>query len=249
MKSFLPFVTIALVFSSCTAAYNSGQTPDDVYFSPQRLQDEYVRMETKKDRYRYDRSDETEDDRYLRMKVRNRRMWSDLDYYYNDPIAYNYYYHRDYNYYNNYYSSPWNLYNSWNYYHNPYSMYNPYGYGRNYGKQVYVGGSPSRQQQINTPRRYNLNVYDRNNNAGSPRLNNTTDKNRVYRSSNSNPSYNTPSRDAGSSLRNVFGNSTNSSSSNNNSTPVRVESSSNSSSNSNSSGSSRSGSTAPVRKF
>lgn len=239
MKSFLPLVTIALVLSSCTAAYNSGQTPDDVYFSPQRPQNEYVRMETKKEQYGYE---ETEDDRYLRMKVRNRRMWSDLDYYYNDPIAYNYYYNRNYN---NYFNSPWNFYSSWNYYHNPYSNYNPYGYGQFYGKPVLVV-TPNRAPIVNRPRQYNMNVYDRNAGSAGPRA--TNKNNRVYNNSNGRqqPSYSTPNRDAGSNLRNVFGNSNNSSSSNNSrSTPPRTESS-NSSSNSSSNKSSGS---APVRKF
>jgi hypothetical protein len=45
MKSFLPLLSLTLVFVSCTTAYNTGQTPDDVYFSPERPQAEYVRAE------------------------------------------------------------------------------------------------------------------------------------------------------------------------------------------------------------
>ena len=56
--------------SSCTTAYKTGQTPDDVYYSPARPQDEYVRTEKQDDR-RY-LSDEYYYDRYLRMKVSNR---------------------------------------------------------------------------------------------------------------------------------------------------------------------------------
>ena len=52
MKSSLPLLAIALVFGSCTTAYKSGQTPDDVYYSPTRPQDEYVRTERRDDRRR-----------------------------------------------------------------------------------------------------------------------------------------------------------------------------------------------------
>ena len=39
----LAFLVAAL--SSCTSMYKTGQTPDDVYFSPTRPQDEYAQVE------------------------------------------------------------------------------------------------------------------------------------------------------------------------------------------------------------
>ena len=60
--------------SSCSTAYKA-QTPDDVYYSPpktQPAQDDYVRVETEKERntYQYNEDRYTSDDRYLRWKVR-----------------------------------------------------------------------------------------------------------------------------------------------------------------------------------
>ena len=78
-RQILLLAITAAALSSCTTAYKTGQTPDDVYFSPTRPQDEYVRVEEKEDdqKYRYD--EEYYDDRYLRMKVQNRTQWSYLD--------------------------------------------------------------------------------------------------------------------------------------------------------------------------
>ena len=75
MKSFLPLLSLTLVFASCSSAYKTGQTPDDVYFSPERPQEEYVRVDKDEDRYYRGDEDRTssdyynyEEDRYLRMK-------------------------------------------------------------------------------------------------------------------------------------------------------------------------------------
>src|SRR5678810_1038089 len=98
----LAITTAAL--SSCTTAYKTGQTPDDVYFSPTRPQDEYVRVEEKQDdRHQYD--DKYYDDRYLRMKVHNYSQWSTLD----DWYAYDRYGYRA----NYYYGTYYNPYTSW----------------------------------------------------------------------------------------------------------------------------------------
>src|SRR5690349_1268056 len=107
MKSILPLLLFVLVLSSCSSAYKTGQTPDDVYFSPARPQDEYVRTEKSEERKRYD-GEVYRDDRYLRMKIHNRR-YADL---YDDYYSYNpYYYH----YYNSslYYNSPWSSHSYW----------------------------------------------------------------------------------------------------------------------------------------
>jgi uncharacterized membrane protein YgcG len=120
-RQILLLAITAAALSSCTTAYKTGQTPDDVYFSPVRPQDEYVRVKEEEDhKYRYD--DEYYDDRYLRMKVQNRTQWNYLDDWYGyDRYSYGY---------NRYYGTYYNPYTSWNYYHNPYCKnqviaYNP----------------------------------------------------------------------------------------------------------------------------
>src|SRR6478672_10469334 len=114
MKSTLPLLSIALIFASCTTAYKSGHTPDDVYYSPARPRAEYVQQEKKQPEREYLYDDEAyRDDRYLRMKIRDRR-YADL---YDDYYSYNpYYYH----YFNGIlsYNSPWTSYSYWNYYYN-----------------------------------------------------------------------------------------------------------------------------------
>ena len=77
MKSYLLFVSLVIAFASCTSVYKTGQTPDDVYFSPTRPQDEYVQVNKNDDR-KYYSDDEYRDDRYLRMKIADRR-WTLLD--------------------------------------------------------------------------------------------------------------------------------------------------------------------------
>ena len=74
-RQILLLAITAAALSSCTTAYKTGQTPDDVYYSPARPQDEYVRVEEKEE-YRYD--DEYYDDRYLRMKVQTAHRWNTL---------------------------------------------------------------------------------------------------------------------------------------------------------------------------
>lgn len=223
----LAFATAA-AFSSCTTAYKTGQTPDDVYFSPLRAEDEYVSREDRNDRKYRGTEEEYYDDRYLRMKVRNRYRWSDLDEWY--------YYGNRYNsvYYNNW-NNPWTPYSYWN------ACYNPYYYGT-----VYV--TPKTVNTYSGPRRFNLNSYNSNaltnSNYSNPKFGNSN-----YNPQGSNTIYNntrTRNNDGntGSFLRNIFNNGNSSSSTSNNST-----NSSSSSSSGSSSGSSGSGSSAPVRKF
>ena len=87
-KRILLLAAVAIGFSSCSTMYKSGQTPDDVYYSPapqQRVaysnnddeyydnsggQDEYVNVQTDQDRSAY-----SSEDNYLRMKVRNPSLW------------------------------------------------------------------------------------------------------------------------------------------------------------------------------
>jgi uncharacterized membrane protein YgcG len=219
MKSYIPFLSLVFVFASCTSAYKTGQTPDDVYFSPARQQDEYVRVEKQDDR-QYQNEDEYRDDRYLRMKVRDRR-WSTLDdgyfygYYPSSPVLYN---------------SSWNAINYWN------VMYNPYcGYGYN----TVIINNP-KTAVYNKPRTFNLRVFDNTvlptNSKG---YTSTTPRTYSAPASNNN-NYRNSGSNAGTFLREVF-NSSGSSSGNSktNSAPSNSNSSSSGNSSSGSSGSSR----------
>ncbi|NBO58665.1 MAG: hypothetical protein EBU73_06985, partial [Chitinophagia bacterium] len=74
----------------CSVAYRSGQTPDDVYFSPARNNSSYV-ITDDEDGYgggRYNAAAVPMEDRYLRMKSFSRSRWAqfDEDYaYWNNP--------------------------------------------------------------------------------------------------------------------------------------------------------------------
>ena len=245
MKSLLLFFAFVSVLTSCTTAYHTGQTPDDVYYSPARPQDEYVRVENKEEKqYRGNdnrRNDDDyytyDDDRYLRYKVRNRDRWSYLDDYYRDPYAYNYYnkvYYNTYSYSRSY----------WNTYFNPYSFtycYSPYS---TYSTQVIVVNPKS--PVYNRPRNYNLHVFDDpKNNSYTPKAPNANA--RDYKTPSNNRS---DTRNTGNVLRDVFGSLNNNSSNNTNTSPSN--SSNNNSTNRTSSDNNSnksSGGSAPVRKF
>ncbi|MFN2437560.1 MAG: hypothetical protein ABR503_00060 [Chitinophagaceae bacterium] len=238
MKSLLLFFAFVSVLTSCTTAYHTGQTPDDVYYSPARLQDEYVRVNDRDEKqYRGTDSRRNEDDyytydddRYLRYKIRNRDRWSYLDDYYRDPYAYNYY--------NKYYYNTYSYSRSyWNTYFNPYSNYcSPYP-----GQVIVVN---SKAPVYSKPRTYNLHVFD------DPKNNSYTPK--APRASSRD--YNTPSdnrsntRNTGNILRDVFGSSNSSNNNSSSSSSSSSNNSSNKSSTDNNSNKSSSGS-APVRKF
>lgn len=152
-------IIIGAAMTSCTTAYRTGQTPDDVYYSPTRPQDEYVREEDKNEQYQ--NNDDYYDDRYLKMKVQNHTRWSYLDdWYAYDRYSYRYdmYYGSSFNLYGTY----WNPYNSWNYYYNPYysNYYHPY-----YPGSVVVI-TPGKGYTTTTnnvvPRNFNVNSYTNN---------------------------------------------------------------------------------------
>jgi len=226
-SSILPLALFVIIFSNCTTAYKSGQTPDDVYFSPTRPEEEHVKKETREDQHA---TYEDYEDHYLRMKVRNRYRWNDLD----DP----YYYRKTYSY--NYYSccqcqNSWTPYAYWNYYYNPYY--------RN------IGSNP-KAIVYSAPRKVNLATYNpqpavsNTKTYTSPR-NATGSTNNTYTA----PRNNTRSNEDGNSgnlLRDLF----NSGGNKNNTSPGNSNTSSNNNSGSSSSSSnSSSGSSAPVRKF
>ena len=250
MKLSLPLVSAVLLLASCSTAYKTGQTPDDVYFSPERQREEYVRVKKEDDRqYRsqLQSDEEVREERYLRMKSRYRRYSTldDCDCYCYNGSNYNRYY--DYYRYNNnvgvYHNNwRWNTWNSYNY--NPY-YYNPY-YNNPYYNGVVVGNV---RPVYNKPRTGNLNTYNNNNNYNTnvPQSNGKTNSNSA---TNNDQNYRGSGTTAGGFLRNVFGsgnNNSSSSSTNNNSSSSSP--SSTPSSSSSSSSSSGSSSSAPVRKF
>jgi hypothetical protein len=247
MRLSIPLLALtALAFSSCVSAYKTGQTPDDVYFSPAKEEQgpEYVQLQQRDDKY-YQGSDYYED-RFLRMRVQNRYRWSVLDDYY----FYNTYAYNPYGFYNHNWYSPWNSYYAWN------NFYNPY-YG---GIPYYPGGviikNPGRYTVPSRSIAFNPSSYKPNSSLnrpiGSRSINNSYSNpgNSRYNNSNSNRST------LGQSFRKVFSNSGGNEYSSpgrnsNNSTPTRTytpsSGSSSSSSSSSSSGSSSGGASRPPR--
>ena len=95
---FLRILFSALLFTSCSTAYKSGQTPDDVYYSPVRT------IEENNDNSKEEVKQESGEDRQMRMATYDRR-WRNLDDDYDchyDPYHYGYNYGY---YYNPYYCS------------------------------------------------------------------------------------------------------------------------------------------------
>jgi len=216
---------VAAVFTSCTTAYKTGQTPDDVYYSPVRPQDEYVRVEKQEDNS-YRGSDDYYEDRFLRMRLQDRYRWSALDdYYFYNTYAYNAY--------GNYHSwnSPWNSYWAWNNYYNPYCGGIPYYYpGTIIIKNPKIYTPPSKALVFN-PATYNTGNVK----TSARGLSGSYNGNR-YNNNNRNSSST-----LGSSLKKVFSGSNSESyspSSNSSSTPSRSYTPSSSSSSSSSGGSS-----------
>ena len=229
MKSYLPALTIALFFASCTTAYKSGQTPDDVYFSPARPAAEYVAAENNNTNSNYYSDEDYRDDRYLRMKVHN-RSWNYLD---DNWYSYNPGY---YQYYNNYmyYNNPWFSYTYGNYYYNPL-----------YTRVIVIN---SKAPVNNRPRTFNLNVY-------TPQQNTYSGNSHGYhvnvqQSTNNNNNYNNSGKNPGGFLRNVFSNSSSNSGSSNNTFNTNTSGASrNTTSGSSSSSSGSSSGHAPARRF
>jgi hypothetical protein len=126
-----------LLLAGCSTTYKTGQTPDDVYYSPVRPEAEYVRVQrTETRRVRY--YEEDEEDRFLRMRVRNRNRWDDLDDWYT--------FERWSLGYNQFFTPTLNPYVSWNQFYNPYFF--PVAFAQAPVKNIYT-----------RPRIYNLGSY------------------------------------------------------------------------------------------
>lgn len=201
--------------TSCSTAYRTGQTPDDVYYSPERQVDQYVVTNGNRDngrRYNEDYGSnyyESRDDQYLRMMVRNRNRWSAFDNYY----AMDSYFSPFSSY--SYHMNPWaNNFNPWSYsfYNNYYSwnsFYNPYC------SNIVILNPIKNPTYYNKIKTFNLNAYN-NNNYTNTNANRGKNFNRPginpaygaygtprYSNSNSNSNRGTSSGNSG---RKVFGN-------------------------------------------
>jgi hypothetical protein len=179
---YLLLLGLIAALSSCSSAYRTGQTPDDVYYSPAPAQDTYVKTDNQQDRDSYyNRNEEQE----IRRGIQDSRYRSNVTlslgygyspyaydpfgYYYN-PYAYNSYgtFGSPYGYkgfydpygYNSYSYNPYS-YNNFGYNYG-YNYYNPY-YG-SYYPPVYIYPGIGNTTTNNGPRRVNLGAY---NNTGT----------------------------------------------------------------------------------
>ena len=273
------FLGLAVAFSSCSTAYRSGQTPDDVYYSPAPPQDTYVRTDNQdeRDSYAYNNTTNRED-LSIRRGIRDSRYRDNnvivelgvggyVPYAY-DPYGYNSYGFNSYGF-NSYGYNPYSShgygygYNSL--YYNPYNLYNnslfvsPYN-NYYYAPQVYVYPGITGVRTPVAPRRYNLGAY--NNSLNTVR---TTTNNYDRPVTNSSPvrTFTTRSQNngtgAGNLIRRVFTSDNNNSNNNTNTRSFRNDNNSNnnntnsspvrSTTTPSSSNSSPGSSSAPVRTF
>ena len=125
MKSVIIAAVTAVVALSSCSVYRTGQTPDDVYYSPGRTKEQAAYVEANGDRDEGKRYNDgrtyngyddyaSPDDRWLMMRVRNRSRWSYFD---------------DYNYFNPYSSFGYNGWGGYGGYVGGYGGYGSYGFG------------------------------------------------------------------------------------------------------------------------
>lgn len=202
--------------TSCSSLYKTGQTPDDVYYSPARPAAEYVQND-RNDRYDGYQSyqeyqDSYRDDRFLRLSVSMGNPYYTSVY---DDYSWFDWRSNAYAFYGN---SPWNNYWAWNNYYNPYAYCGyGYGYGGLYGGGVYGGYDKiSFSQPVSKPVSFSTRGY------GS-RPNNTryvSGSNGAYYNQGSQPRYNNSNSNSGyTQYNNNSSNSSNSNSSYHNSAP------------------------------
>jgi hypothetical protein len=247
----LLFVVVSLL-GSCTTMYKSGQTPDDVYYSPGREVPALVESE-KNDSRRYE--EDNVSDQYLKMKSSNRNRWSAFDedfMYWNNPAWNNPYYYNTMRPVYPYGGSSWNLSFNFGYYSGFYPYYsywnNPFCYPGYYGTPVVIVTNPKAYAPRSSG---NLSTYTPKSYSTDPKTGARTyniSGTRSFSNRTGGGSYYTPS--SGRSTR-TYGTDSYSNPSrsfnNSNSSGTR---SNESSSGSSSSGSSRSsGGSAPVRSF
>lgn len=151
----------AVIFSSCSTAYKTGQTPDDVYYSP--VSERVVKTEK---RQKVEESFDPEQ-RQIRMQAYDTR-WRNLDERYDYDSRYN----------------PYTYGYNYGYYYNPY-YYNYPVYSNSYSSN-YVFVNPKNS----APRMTNLSSYNNTNVSSSinPKTGEvfTTNTYRKYNNSNTN---------------------------------------------------------------
>lgn len=124
------FAFSVMAFASCNTAYKSGQTPDDIYYSPARV----IEEDNSKEEQKNQASTESIEEREIKMKIRDRR-WRDLNNDYECNCSYDYH--------------PYKYGYSYGYYYNPY--YYPY--------PVYLPNTTYVNPKNSTARMANLGGY------------------------------------------------------------------------------------------
>ena len=204
-QNILPAILAVVALSGCSV-YRSGQTPDDVYYSPVHEEDSYVTVDNSNNR-RYNGQGDyyNPDDNYLRMRVRDPYRWSSIDDYsvmnnwQYSPGYYGYYspfsYYNPYSYYSPFsFNAYWSSYYSWN------SYYNPYCTG-------IIVGSPKNNPVVYSRIRntYFVNSYSNSGYNTHNGINGTMNRYYTPGNSRSNARYNNSnSPSVGSSLRSAF---------------------------------------------
>lgn len=263
----LLLVVASAAFGSCTTMYKSGQTPDDVYYSPGREIPAYV--ETKKDPEETAKRSEDNSDAYLRMKTYDRNRWSsfDNDYMYwndwrwNNQMYYNTLNPHSVGYGTGYYGSSWSVGMSSGWGSPYYGYYSPFCPGY-YGTPVIIVNPKPYNPRAFSPRNGSLSAYNNNRSFTDPH---TGAKTYNIGSPNSAPvrSFSSGSSNRGSSTGGYYNSNSGSSrprlfqSESSSSSPTRSVDRSTNTGSTNSSGSTRSssgssssgGGSAPVRSF
>ncbi len=126
-KKLLPFIAASLLLGSCSSIYKSSQTPDDVYYSPARE----IKTAANTSNNEYQETTASSDDNYLRMKIKDRYRWSNLD-------DYDYWYDSRYDFgFNNFSLSPYISVSYNSHMYNSYFANNWYGYNTGYYGSFY----------------------------------------------------------------------------------------------------------------
>ncbi len=189
----LPCLFLVFVLASCSSTYKATQTPDDVYYSPAppAVADN---ENNKNDNNKHEEYVSSQDDQYIRMKVRNRNRWQTID-------DYDYWNDTRYNPYNSYsyYQNNWNSWYTWNSWNNPFytvgysnhcCCYSPYNnISTGYYYPVKVPGTT----RSNLGSYYNNN-YGNTNQNGNIKYNSSQSILRGYNNKNSNSSSNSTNR-------------------------------------------------------
>ena len=214
MNTKLLLIAVAVVsLSSCSSVYKSGQTPDDVYYSPVRMYDEAdVKKETRREEPRnyYSYSEQSQ----IRLGINNPR-WRYLDDYSYTPYLYGY---------------------NYGYYYNPYYCPIPvYNYG-----SVVIANPKNTTPRMTNLAAYNTVYNNTNFNVSSKYLNPVNMPVRTY--NNSSRLSNTLNKIFNNGSSNYNNSNNNSQNSSNQSSRSYTPSSNSSSTRSSSSGSSSSGS-------